>query len=85
MAVTKARQVEITSCRHRPFTSLFMYVKQTTLPRIQLREKPARQKEEDDNDTRKMSDSITFTIHIYNAKVQIQIKKIKKEKKWGAI
>ena len=64
------------------------------LPRIQLREKPARQKEDDDKDARKMTDSITFTIHIeimfksiksYNIKAQIQIKNVKKEKKWGAI
>ena len=64
------------------------------LPRIQLREKPARQKEDDDKDARKMTDSITFTIHIeimfksiksYNIKAQIRIKNVKKEKKWGAI
>ena len=49
MAVTKARQVEITSCRHRPFTSLFMYVKQTKLPRIQLREILSRKEDNSNN------------------------------------
>ena len=49
MAVTKARQVEITSCTHRPFTSLFMYVKQTTLPRIQLREILSRKEDNSNN------------------------------------
>ena len=49
MAVTKARQVEITSCRHRPFTSLFMSVKHTKLPRIQLREILSRKEDNSNN------------------------------------